>query len=67
MTLNFIPDTIRKIVAGFTDKVLSRFKTNTPGNYSKQNAYEPGKKPNILQIQKQSENNIISSIRNLLN
>ena len=37
MTLNFIPDTIRKIVAGFTDKVLSRFKTNTPGNYSTAN------------------------------
>ena len=28
--INYIPEPIRKSVAGFTDKVISLFKTNTP-------------------------------------
>ena len=52
--VNYIPDTIRKSVGGFKDKLVSLFKTNTP----KQVVYGRGKK------QKQSEENQINSIRN---
>ena len=54
--INYIRDPIRKSVGGFKDKILSLFKTNTP----KQAVYGRGKK------QKQSEEKIINSIRNLL-
>ena len=52
--VNYIPDTIRKSVGGFKDKLVSLFKTNTP----KQVVYGRGKK------QKQSKENQINSIRN---
>ena len=54
--INYIRDPIRKSVGGFKDKFVSLFKTNTP----KQAVYGRGKK------QKQSEEKIINSIRNLL-
>ena len=46
---------MRKRVGGFKDKIVSLFKTNTP----KQAVYGRGKK------QKQSEENIVNSIRYL--
>ena len=46
---------MRKSVGGFKDKIVSLFKTNTP----KQAVYGRGKK------QKQSEENIVNSIRYL--
>ena len=38
--INYIPQPIRKIVAGFKDKIVSLFNTNAP----KQTVYEKGKK-----------------------
>ena len=56
---------MRKIVGDFKDKVASNFKTNTPKDYGKQIVCERGKKLNKPKAQKQSEENIIKSIRNL--
>ena len=50
-SINYILELIRKIVAGFKDKVISLFKTNTP----KQTVHERGKKLNKSKTQKQSE------------
>ena len=59
--MNYIPESIRKIAGGFKDKVVSLFKTNTP----KQTLYGRGKKLSKPKTQKQPEENIIKSIRNL--
>ena len=50
-----------KSVCGFKDEVISLFKANTP----KQTVYGRDKKLNKLKAEKQSEENIINSIRNL--
>ena len=42
---NYIPEPIRKTVAGFEYKVASVFKTNTSKDYGKQTVYGRGKKP----------------------
>ena len=55
--VNYIPEPVRKSAGDFKDKVISLFKTNTP----KQTVYGRGK----TKTQKQSEGNIINSIRNL--
>ena len=62
---NYNSQLIRKIVAGFKHKVVSLFKTNIPQNYRKQNVYGRGKKLNKLEIQNQSEADIIENIRSL--
>ena len=48
-------------MSGSKDKFISTFKTNTP---KKKTVCERGKKLNKLKSQKQSEENIINSIRN---
>ena len=53
--VNYIPESIRKSVGGFNDKVISLFKTNTP----KQTVYGGGKK-----LSKPKTQNKINSIRN---
>ena len=53
--INYIPESIRKSVGGFNDKVISLFKTNTP----KQTVYGRGKK-----LSKSKTQNKINSIRN---
>ena len=53
--INYIPESIRKSVGGFNDKVISLFKTNTP----KQTVYGRGKK-----LSKPKTQNKINSIRN---
>ena len=53
--INYIPESIRKSVGGFNDKVISLFKTNTP----KQTVYGRGKK-----LSKAKTQNKINSIRN---
>ena len=40
LLINYIPDTIRKSVGNFKDKIVSLFKANTP----KQTAYGRGQK-----------------------
>ena len=55
----YIPEPI-KIIGGFIDKVVSLFNTNTP----KQTVHGRGKKLKKPKTQKQSEENIINSIRN---
>ena len=57
---NYIPGPIRKNVGGFKDKVVSLFNRNT----SKQTVYWRRKKLSKPKTQKQSEKNIINSIRN---
>ena len=59
--MNYIPVPVKKIIGGFRDKVKSLLKTNTP----KQTVYGRGKKLHKPKAQKQSEENIINSIRNL--
>ena len=63
--ISYIPDPIIKIVGGFKDKVVARFKTNTPKDYGKQTVYGRGKKPSKSKSKKQSEENITKSIKNL--
>ena len=57
------------MVNGVKDKTLGLFKTNATKDYIKpkrvKNVYHGGKKPRKLKIKKQSEDNIIKSIRNL--
>ena len=62
---NYIPDLIRKAAGGFKDKVISLFNTKTPNDYGKQIMHGRGKKPSKPKTQKQSEENITKSIRNL--
>ena len=63
-SINYIPEPIRKTIGGIKDKVVNLFKTNTPENYGKQTMYQSENKPSQLKIQKQTEDNIIKSIRN---
>ena len=62
--INYIPEPIRKIVGAFKDRVVSHFKANT-SDFGKQTMYWRGKKLSKPKAQKQSEDNIIKSIRNL--
>ena len=62
---NYIPDLIRKTAGGFKDKVISLFNTKTPNDYGKQIMHGRGKKTSKPKTQKQSEENIAKSIRNL--
>ena len=70
--INYIPQSIRKSVGGFKDKILSLFKTNTP----KQTMYGSGKKqskpktqnirnPLILEENNKELRRIIRDIRTL--
>ena len=52
--VNYIADSKRKIVGGFKNKVVSRFKTNTP----KQTVYWRGKKLGKPKTRKQSKENL---------
>ena len=58
---NNIPEPINKIVGNSKDKVVSLFRINT----HKEIMYERGKSLNKPKRQRQSEENIIKSIRNL--
>ena len=58
LLISYIPELIRKILDGFKDKVS--FNTNTP----KQTAHVKVKKLSKPKTQKQSQENIINSIRN---
>ena len=58
--INYIPEPIRKIFGGLKDKFASLFNTNTP----KQTVYGRGKKLSEPKTQKQSEENLINSIKN---
>ena len=60
---NYITELIRKNLGGFKDKVVSHLNTNTP----KQTIDGRGKKLVKPKTLKKSEENIINSIRNLLN
>ena len=59
--IDYIPESIRKIAGGFKDKDVSLFKTNTP----KQIVYGRGEQLSKPKTQKQFEENIIKSIRNI--
>ena len=61
LLISYIPDSIRKIVGGFKDKVVSLFNTSKP----KQTEYGAGKKLSQSETKKQSEENTIKAIRNL--
>ena len=63
--INHVPNSIGKTVDTFKDKVVSFFKASTPREYGKQTGYWSGNRASKLKIQKQSEDNIIKSIRNL--
>ena len=54
-----------KLMGDFKDKVVSLFKTNTPKDFGKETLNGSGNRLSKLRIQKQSEDNIIKSIRNL--
>ena len=51
--INYIPEPIRKSVAGFKDKIVSLFKTNKP----KQTVYGRGKK--LSQAKKKTLKNLL--------
>ena len=63
--INYIPESIRKSVGGFEDKIVSLFKTNTP----KQTVYVRGKKIRIpkklSKPKKQNKRNPFISEKNL--
>ena len=63
--IDYFLEPILKIIGGFQDKILSLFKTNTPEDYGKQNVYGKREKPSKLEIQKQSEDNMIKNIRSI--
>ena len=63
--IKYVPNPIRKTVGGFKDEVVSLFKTNTPEEYCEQTVYGSRNRPSKLKIQKQSEDNMIKSIKNL--
>ena len=63
--ISYVPNPIRKTVGGFKGNVVSLFKTNTLEEYGKQTVHGSGNRPSKLKIQKQTEDNIIKSIRNL--
>ena len=52
--VDYIPESIRKIVSGFKEKVVSLFNTNTP----EQMLHGSGKKLSKPKTQKQSEENL---------
>ena len=63
--INYIPESIRKSVGGFEDKIVSLFKTNTP----KQTVYVRGKKirkpKKLSKPKKQNKRNPFISEKNL--
>ena len=59
--IRYTPDLITETVGGFKDKVIKLFKTNAP----KQTLYGRRQKLSEPKAQKQFEENIIKSIRNI--
>ena len=60
--INFVPEHIRKSVGGFENKIVRLFGTSTP----KKTVYGGGKKLRKPKTKKQSEENKINSMRNLV-